>query len=580
NRNNLSKNFKVDSNKFIHCDNVQDIKNILEKLKKYVQIKSYSKNEIVLQKIKQLKNEDLYFEVIGYSDNINEATSLLFKSRKVFLNEEIRSSVVKASSFKKEGNYFFLTFLVSSEILAFETETVIHSWDVYLDSEKEYRIKCFDKLQMTFKNEHNDLIPYSTKYKNFSIMSIRKKSRKDISEYKKSIVFVLVRIDYQGGVTKVTIDLANILAENGYKVTIVAVNTIISPNSFPISDKVSFDYVSLNIHTNKDIIPGNAYSKVEIMDIIFVEKMKNYFSKLNTDFVYFPIYGSSMFINLLKFIPFNVKKIIGDHSGRRYKIYDKLLQEEKEISCQELGNLTTDYHYLNNLEKINAVHIVNPLVKPIYEQITSKPILGIPNIVSVKENLIEDTKVLNWSKRQKKIIAVGSLTKVKNFHTLIEVFHSVSMEFQDWVLEIYGEGAEKENLQTLIEKLSLTERVYLKGFSRNIIENFKNSMLHVSVSKIESFGLTMVESMSQGTLTLSTYTTIGAKYLLEDNVTGFLAKSNKQEDISVKLKEVLNLIDNSDASIFKIQENAYLKSKQFNASSISKEWDEALLKLN
>ena len=137
-----------------------------------------------------------------------------------------------------------------------------------------------------------------------------------------------------------------------------------------------------------------------------------------------------------------------------------------------------------------------------------------------------------------------------------------------------------KGLIKLIKKLSLTERVYLKGFSRNIIENFKNSMLHVSVSNIESFGLTMVESMSQGTLTLSTYTTIGAKYLLEDNVTGFLARSNNKEDVSVRLKEVLTLIDTNDVLVFKIQENAYFKSKQFNASSISKEWDKALLNLN
>ena len=42
----------------------------------------------------------------------------------------------------------------------------------------------------------------------------------------------------------------------------------------------------------------------------------------------------------------------------------------------------------------------------------------------------------------------------------------------------------------------------------------------------------------------------------------------------------LAIIDNNNALIFEIQENAYLKSKQFNASSISEKWDKALLNLN
>jgi len=87
-------------------------------------------------------------------------------------------------------------------------------------------------------------------------------------------------------------------------------------------------------------------------------------------------------------------KALGDHSTRRYKIYDELLQENKEISFQALRDLTTDYHYLDNLEKINAIHIVNPLVKPIYEQITSKRILGIPNIVSLEEYSTQENAYL------------------------------------------------------------------------------------------------------------------------------------------------------------------------------------------
>ena len=308
------------------------------------------------------------------------------------------------------------------------------------------------------------------------------------------------------------------------------------------------------------------------MNPLFIKELKSYFANLNTDFVYFPIYGSTVFTHLLEAIPSKVKKIIGDHSGRRYKIYDNLLRENKTVSFDELLKLTTDYHLLNNIEKVDAIHVINPLVKPIYNQVTNTLVLDIPNIVNMKT----DKEDFLWSDRTKTIIAVGSLIKLKNFNTLIKVFKKIEKEFSDWKLEIYGEGSEKSALEKLIKELSLDKKVFLKGFTSNIQKEFKKSMVHASVSNAESFGLTMVEAMSQGTITLSTNTTIGAKYLIENEKTGFLADSNSEADIIVKLKYILKLIEEDNHLISEVQQKAYLKSQQFNNVNISDKWDKAL----
>jgi len=68
NQNNLSANFNVESNKFIYCDNVQDIKNILEKSKENIEIESHRKifeNKKVFINIGRLSPEKGHIKLIN-----------------------------------------------------------------------------------------------------------------------------------------------------------------------------------------------------------------------------------------------------------------------------------------------------------------------------------------------------------------------------------------------------------------------------------------------------------------------------------------------------------------------------------
>jgi len=68
NRDNLSKNFQVESSKFIHCDNVQDINNILEKSKEEIQEESHKdifNNKKVFINIGRLSPEKGHIKLIN-----------------------------------------------------------------------------------------------------------------------------------------------------------------------------------------------------------------------------------------------------------------------------------------------------------------------------------------------------------------------------------------------------------------------------------------------------------------------------------------------------------------------------------
>ena len=546
------------------------------KVKKYLK-NIYSKsNEFFVEKvllfnIQQAENKKLLFEIYVESKSkiFDKKLFLIFKDRNDKDEKNIVKFLVETVRDEKVGNK--LIFNISLEKFMIESTTILTNWDIYLKIDKEYRIKSNLKLKENFKKDNYDFIPYSTKYKNLSFLSIRKKSLMSSLEIKKSITFVLFKINYKGGVTKVTIDLANSLAEEGHNITLLVLEMSNISNYFPISSKVNFSYIALSTHKDKNFFPQDAYSRVENTSIEFKEYLKEHFSTIDSEYIYFPIYGRGLFLSLLEATPLKIKKIIGDHNSRRYNIYDKLLQENNKVTKDILFTLTKDRYLFDNLEKFDAIHIVNPLVKNIYNSVTDKPIIDVPNIINIatREEYL-------WKKRDKVIIGVGSLLVHKGFDRLIKAFSEIHMNFPEWKIEIYGEGSEKNNLENLIYELKLSDKVFLKGFTANVIEYIEKSMLLVSVSSRESFGLTMVEAMNVKTAVFSTRTTIGAKYLINNGKTGFLAKDNSVKSIEIKLTEVLKLIDSNNSLIVDIRENAFLESRNFNKENITLQWKNIL----
>ena len=73
------------------------------------------------------------------------------------------------------------------------------------------------------------------------------------------------------------------------------------------------------------------------------------------------------------------------------------------------------------------------------------------------------------------IISAGRLTPQKNHAMLIRAFEGVSRDYPDYVLHIYGEGKLRDRLQALIEKLSLSEKVFLMGNQSDYKEKLKDA---------------------------------------------------------------------------------------------------------
>ncbi|ETZ04402.1 exopolysaccharide phosphotransferase [Holospora undulata HU1] len=120
-------------------------------------------------------------------------------------------------------------------------------------------------------------------------------------------------------------------------------------------------------------------------------------------------------------------------------------------------------------------------------------LLVIPN--AVKKPSLQKITALDQAKH---IISVGRLCPFKGFDTLIQAFARLYSNYPHLRLTIYGEGNEREHLQSLINSLNLQERVSLPGATQEIHQKLVEADLFVFPSLYEGFPNALAEAMSAG----------------------------------------------------------------------------------
>jgi glycosyltransferase involved in cell wall biosynthesis len=141
--------------------------------------------------------------------------------------------------------------------------------------------------------------------------------------------------------------------------------------------------------------------------------------------------------------------------------------------------------------------------------------------------------------RDLRLLFVGRLTETKNVDFLLETCASLPIPpsiaddrvaGRGWTLDIVGEGesGERARLEALAAARGLSDRVRFHGHQDDVGRFYDAADLFVFPSRMESFGLVLLEAMSHGLPTL-TIRHDGVRYenanheFIQDGVTGFLA---------------------------------------------------------
>lgn len=160
----------------------------------------------------------------------------------------------------------------------------------------------------------------------------------------------------------------------------------------------------------------------------------------------------------------------------------------------------------------------------------------IPNPVFVKTCDFPEVK-----KRKKVIVTVGRLHPQKNQKLLVDAFALIADCIPEYTLEIYGEGELKNELQKQIDNLKLTNRVFLKGTSKEIHRLIYDASLFVLSSNYEGLPNTLLEAMALGIPSISTDCKPGgAREIIDDNVNGIIVPVEDKHKLALAIIKVLN----------------------------------------
>ena len=155
----------------------------------------------------------------------------------------------------------------------------------------------------------------------------------------------------------------------------------------------------------------------------------------------------------------------------------------------------------------------------------------VPNPVTLYPDVIDDIP-----KDPGRIIYVGRFNHEKRIDRLITAFSMISDKYPDWHVDIYGDGNEKENLLRQIAEMKLEDRVIIHEPTKAIYDEYKRSEMLVLCSEHEASPLVLVEAMACGVPCVSLDCPNGPREIIEDGVTGLLAKHRDVKDLSKKIE--------------------------------------------
>lgn len=227
------------------------------------------------------------------------------------------------------------------------------------------------------------------------------------------------------------------------------------------------------------------FDKLKLLaDLYFSKKnLKNYIKKngkpdcLICHFSY-PVANTAMILSK----EFKIPYIVVEHSTGYFR---NLFSDKKIIIIK------------NALNKANKVVAVSNFLK---KKLIS---IGVKTKIKVIGNVVDDKTFFPIKKKQNnrlKLLIVCELVRKKNVHQLLYVLERIFKKTKKFHLNIIGDGPERKKLEKFVIKRNLKNNINFLGIlnKSKIAHLMQKSDFLLSVSKIETFGITIAEAISCG----------------------------------------------------------------------------------
>lgn len=144
---------------------------------------------------------------------------------------------------------------------------------------------------------------------------------------------------------------------------------------------------------------------------------------------------------------------------------------------------------------------------------------------------------------RKRVIAVGRMDYQKGFDRLIDAWQIVCSTglFQQWRLDIFGQGEWKDMLKARIKEYGLQNSLHLNEPTKEIAKEYADSSMLVMSSNYEGFPMVMIEAMACGLPVVTFDFKCGPRDIIKDEENGLIVPDG---DIQALADAMMRLMAN------------------------------------
>lgn len=371
------------------------------------------------------------------------------------------------------------------------------------------------------------------------------------------IVYIHDVIANIGGLERIFVQKMNYLADKlNHEVYLITSSQGNHPIIFPFTHKAKHIDLNIRFHSQYNYpFPTRIWIRYKLKRL-YRKRLQELVNNINPDIIIGTTTWNSDIVCRLKS---KGKKVIESHCARSYMVITDSFT--KGIIKDSINKITT-WQRFRYTEKLSDA-IVTLTKSDAFAWKKATRVFTIPNMV---ESMPKESSTCH----SHRVIAAGRLTYQKGFDRLIDAWTLVHKRYPDWILDIYGEGCYREQLQKQIEKNDVKDCITIHPFTSNIFEEYLTSSIFVLSSNYEGFGLVLIEAMSCGIPCISFNCPHGPSEIIQNQIDGMLIENN---NISHMAESICYLIENEDIRIEygqKARENA----KRFLPENIMPQWEQ------
>jgi len=206
-----------------------------------------------------------------------------------------------------------------------------------------------------------------------------------------------------------------------------------------------------------------------------------------------------------------------------------------------------DRFCLKRLDGIVSVNVT--LVDQVQHFVKKAPVItienGIPALEFNKKQVLQEEKEIAGFCRNGVIIGgIGRFSKEKGFIFLVEAMSLLVSKKLDLKLVLIGEGAQQQEMESLIQKKGLAKHVFFAGYKQDAARYLPLFDIFVIPSLTEGLPIVLLEAMQAGVPVVTTMVG-GVPDVLQNGELGILVDPGSVEALVQSILQVIEHLDDA-----------------------------------